>query len=179
PRTDISPGGKHSEGRNMSSRRIRFALPVAIVLGLGIASFAVAATHNHGNGRGHDHGSVFTASLIGHKETPAVHTNGAGNLILTINSDNTMSFTLTYSGLNSNAVQAHVHFGQPNVGGGIGFFLCGPAAPAKQTCPAGTGSTTATVTGTISAADILTVTGQGINAGDLAGMVLEIRDGFG
>jgi hypothetical protein len=162
----------------MSSRRIRFALPVAIVLGLGIASFAFAATHNHGNGRGHDHGSVFTASLIGHNETPAVHTNGTGELTLTINSDNTMSYTLTYSGLNSPATMAHIHFGQPNYPGGIVIWLCGPA-PAKQTCPAGTGSTTATVTGNVAASDVQALTAQGINAGDLAAIVEEIRDGFG
>jgi hypothetical protein len=163
----------------MSSRRIRFALPVAIVLGLGIASFAFAATHNHGNGRGHDHGSVFTASLNGHNETPAVHTMGTGNLTLTINSDNTISYTLTYSGLNSAATMAHIHFGQPNVAGGVVIWFCGPAAPAKQTCPAGTGSATATVTGTVAAADVQELTAQGIKAGDLAAVLEEIHDGFG
>ena len=58
----------------MSSRRLRYVLPVAVVLALGIASFAIAATHGHGNGKGHDNGTVFTASLNGHDETPAVHT---------------------------------------------------------------------------------------------------------
>jgi len=162
----------------MSSRRIRFVLPVVIVLALGLVSFAVAATRNHGNGRGHDHGSVFTASLIGHNETPAVHTNGTGNLTLTINSDNTMSFTLTYSGLNSPATMAHIHFGQPNVAGGVVIWFCGGGTK-PTACPAGTGSTTATVTGTVAASDVQALTAQGINAGDLAGIVQEIRDGFG
>jgi CHRD domain len=162
----------------MSSRRIRYVLPVAVVLGLAIVSFAIAATHGHGNGNGnkfgHDNGNVFTASLNGHNETPAVHTKGTGNLTLTINSDNTMSFTLTYSGLNNPALVAHVHFGQPNVAGNVVFFFCGGPKPA---CPAGT-TTPATVTGTVTAADIMAPAGQGLAAGDIAGMIEEIRAGF-
>jgi hypothetical protein len=163
----------------MSSRRIRYALPVAIVLALGIASLAIAATHGHGNGNGnkfgHDNGNVFTASLNGHNEVPAVHTKGTGNLTLTINPDNTMSFTLTYSGLNNPALVAHVHFGQPNVNGGVVFFFCGGGG--KPACPAGT-TTPATVTGTVAAADIMAPANQGLAAGDIAGMIQEIRDGF-
>lgn len=158
----------------MSSRRLRYALPVAVVLALGIVSFAIAATHGHGNGKGHDNGNVFTASLNGHNETPAVHTKGTGDLTLTINADNTMSFTLTYSGLNNPAQAAHVHFAQPNVAGGIVFFLCGTPKPA---CPAGT-TTPATVTGTVAAADILAPTGQGLTAGDITGFIQEIQAGF-
>jgi len=164
----------------MSSRRIRYALPAAVVLGLGIVSFAIAATHGHGNGHGngngHDNGNVFTASLNGHEETPAVHTKGTGNLTLTINADNTMSFTLTYSGLNSPASIAHVHFGQPDVPGGVVFWFCGGGTK-PTACPAGTTST-ATVTGTVAASDILAPTGQGLTAGDLAGFIQEIRAGF-
>jgi len=77
-------------------------------------------------------------------------------------------YTLTYSGLSTPALQAHLHFGQPAVNGGIFVFLCsnlgnGPAG--TPACPAGGG----TVTGTITAADILTIVpDQGVNAGDLA-----------
>jgi len=160
----------------MSSRRIRFALPVVIALALGLVSFAFAATRGHGNGHkfGHDNGNVFTASLNGHNETPAVHTKGTGELTLTINPDNTMSFTLTYSGLNNPALVAHVHFGQPNVAGNVVFYFCGGPKPA---CPAGTTSP-ATVTGTVTAADIMAPAGQGLAAGDIAGMIEEIRAGF-
>jgi hypothetical protein len=164
----------------MNRKRIRYVLPIALVLGLAVASVAVAATHGHGNkslrgdfGRGN--GSQFAATLTGHQETPAVHTNGTGTLSLTINSDNTMSYTLTYSGLNSAAALAHIHFAQPNVAGGIVIWICGGGG--KAACPAGT-SSTATVTGTVSAADIVAPAGQGLNAGDLAGFVQEIRAGF-
>jgi hypothetical protein len=158
----------------MSRRRIRYALPVALVLGLGIVSFAIAATHGHGNGNNNQ--NQFTAALNGHNETPAVHTRGTGNLSLTINADNTMTFTLTYSGLNSPATAAHVHFGQPDVAGGVVFYFCGGGSK-PAACPPGT-TTTATVTGTVAASDILAPTGQGLTAGDLAGIVQEIRAGF-
>jgi hypothetical protein len=154
----------------MSSRRLRFVLPAVLVLGLVGASLAIAARKDHGHS-----GNQFTAKLIGHNETPAVHTAGRGTLTLTVNSNNTLSYTLTYSGLNTAAAMAHVHFGQPDVAGGISFFLCGGAKPA---CPAGT-TTTATVTGTVAPSDVLAIPTQGLAAGDLAAIVAEIRAGFG
>jgi CHRD domain len=152
--------------------RIRYALPVAILLGLGIASLAIASTRDHG--KGSQNNNQFTAFLNGHNETPAMHTNGTGKLTLTINSNNTMSYSLTYSGLSGAVAAAHVHLAQPNVAGGVVFFLCGGGG--KPSCPAGG----TPVTGTISAADILSPTNpyQGINAGDFAGIVQEIRAGF-
>jgi hypothetical protein len=156
----------------MRKRRIRYARPVAFVLALGIVSFAIAATRGHSDGNQNQ----ITAVLNGHNETPAVHTKGTGSLSLTINPDNTMSFTLTYSGLNNPAAVAHVHFGQPGVAGGVVFYFCGGGTKPTP-CPAGT-TTPATVSGTVNASDILAPTGQGLTAGDLAGIVQEIRAGF-
>jgi hypothetical protein len=152
--------------------RIRYALPVALVLGLGIASLAIASTRDHGKSKSNQ--TQFTAFLNGQQETPAVHTKGSGKLTLTINADNTMAYTLTYSGLNNPALVAHVHFGQQNVAGGVVFFFCGGPKPA---CPPGT-TTTATVTGTVAASDIMAPANQGLAAGDLAGTVQEIRAGL-
>jgi hypothetical protein len=154
----------------MSSRRLRFVLPTVLVLGLIGASFAIAAGKDHGNSS-----NQFKAKLNGHNETPAVHTAGRGKLVLTVNANNTLSYTLTYSGLNTAAGAAHVHFGQPNVAGGVSFFLCGGGS--KPACPAGT-STTATVTGTVAAADVLAIPTQGLAAGDMAAIVAEMRAGF-
>src|SRR5262245_19868747 len=105
----------------MSSRRLRFVLPVVLVLGLAVGSFAMAAGTDHGKKK---NGSQFTAVLTGHQEVPAVHTAGRGRLVLTVNDNNTLSYDLTYAGLNAAAVVAHVHFGQPNANGGVSFFLC-------------------------------------------------------
>jgi hypothetical protein len=163
----------------MSNRRIRLALPGIVLLGLTVASLAIASSQGGIHGKrnvGGPSGTQFTADLIGHSEVPAIHTNGTGKLMLTINSDNTMAFTLTYSGLSSPAAMAHVHFGQPNVNGGVVFFFCGGSKPA---CPAGNTSTPVTVTGTVAASDILAPTpAQGLTAGDPTGIIQEIRAGF-
>jgi hypothetical protein len=156
--------------------RIRYVLPLAVVLGLGIASLAVASTRDHHKSSQ----TQFTALLQGHNETPAVHTNGMGKLTLTINSDNTMSYTLTYSGLNNPATVAHVHIGQPNVSGGVVFYFCGGGTKAGTPCPAGNTTTPVSVSGPVTAADIVPQLSQGIAAGDvgLAAVVQEIRAGF-
>ena len=155
----------------MSSRRLRFVLPAVLVLGLVAASFAIAAGKDHGNSGG----TTFSAKLIGHNETPAVHTAGRGKLALTVNANNTISYTLTYSGLNTAAAVAHVHFGQPDVAGGISFFLCGGTKPA---CPPGNTSTVTPISGTVTTGDVLAISTQGLNANDMAAIVAEMRAGF-
>lgn len=150
--------------------KLRYVLPIAVVLGLGVASLAIASTRDHGHGK--KNGNQFTAFLISENETPvALHTNGTGKLTLTVNSNSTLSYTLTYSGLSSTATQAHVHFGKPSDSGGVIFYLCGGPKPA---CPAGGG----TVSGTIAAADIMGPTVQGLAVGDFNGALKEIRAGF-
>jgi CHRD domain len=156
----------------MSSRRLRVVLPAMLVLGLAVVSLAVAAGADRGKKK---NGNQFTAVLAGHEEVPAVHTAGRGRLSLRVNDNSTLSYELSYAGLNAAAAAAHVHFGQPNVNGAVSFFLCGGGG--KAACPAGT-SSTATVTGTIAPADVMAITTQGLAAGDLAAIVKEIRAGF-
>ena len=83
-------------------------------------------------------------------------------------------------GLEGALTQAHIHFGQRHTVGGIVVWLCqtegtpAPAAVAALTpfCPA-----EGTVTGTIVAAQVLTVAGQGIDAGEFDELVAAIRAG--
>src|SRR5215469_15361303 len=96
-------------------------------------------------------------SEIGSLATPtgATLTTGSGNLTLVVQG-NIAQYSLTLSGLTSNITQAHIHFGQKHVAGGIFVFLCtnlnnGPAG--TQTCS--TSATSGTVTGTITAANII------------------------
>ena len=77
----------------------------------------------------------------------------------------TIQFKLTYSGLSAPVTQSHIHFGKVHVAGGVMVFFCSnltTAPPGVQPCPAGGG----TVTGTITAANVLAVAGQNITAGD-------------
>ena len=96
--------------------------------------------------------------------TGAILTNGTGKLRLVVDL-NSASYSLTYSGLTSDVLQAHLHFGKVHVAGGIYTFLCtnlgnGPAG--TPACPAAGG----TVTGTLTAASIRPVPSQNITAGN-------------
>jgi hypothetical protein len=120
--------------------------------------------------------SGLKASLSGFQENPPKLTNGSGTFMATA-TNNSISFTLTYSGLSTPAFMSHLHFGQTSVNGGVFVWLCGVGSSARPTCPAGTTSE-ATVTGTITAADIVpTNPDQGISAGDWAGAVRIIMAG--
>ena len=115
--------------------------------------------------------NTVRARLNGFQEVPSKLTNGHGTFTAHINA-NSISYTLTFSGLTTPALASHIHFAQPGVNGGIFAFLCGGGS--KPACPAAGG----TVTGTITAADILAPTpDQGLAAGDFAGAVRAIQSG--
>ena len=157
----------------MGRRKLRYAVPVVLVLSLVGASLAIAASQGSKHHR--SGGNQFKAKLIGHNELPAVHTKGSGRVTLTIADDEkSISFQLTYSGLNSAPLFSHVHIGQPFANGAVSFFFCGGGG--KPACPAS--ATTTPVTGTIVAADVAGIGTQGMPAGDLGAVIQEIREGF-
>lgn len=118
------------------------------------------------------------ARLNGFAETPmTLNSPGSGQFRATTNAQ-TLTFTLTYSGLTSNVTQAHVHFGAPGLSGGVMFFLCsnlgnGPAG--TPACPVSGG----TVTRRIGASDIVGPAGQNVSAGDFAAALKIMRSGVG
>jgi hypothetical protein len=109
----------------------------------------------------------FSAELVGFEEVPlAVLSEGKGTLTLHLDRRaQTLTFTLEFSGLSAPVTQSHIHFGKRHVAGGVFVFFCsnlgnGPAG--TQACPAGGG----TVTGTITAANLLALAAQGFPAGN-------------
>jgi CHRD domain len=113
------------------------------------------------------------AKLSGFQEVPPILSNGRGEFRAIINGNKSITFQLSYSGLSSGVTATHVHFGQPGVNGGILFFLCGSSIPpAPQLCP-----DSGTISGTIEADDIIAIPDQGVQAGDLAGVIRAIRSG--
>src|SRR5712692_9686515 len=111
------------------------------------------------------------ANLNGFQEAPPISTTGSGAFKATVDAGGTsISYTLGYSGLNGTASAGYIQFGQPGVNGGILAFLCGGGG--KPSCPA-----SGTVTGTLAAADIMALSGQGIAAGDFAAVLQAIRGG--
>ena len=106
--------------------------------------------------------------------TGAVLTDATGTLHLDLDKKtSTIAYTLTYTGpFTSDVQQAHIHFGKSRDSGGIVVWLCqttakpAPASVAAITpfCTT-TPSSTATVTGTIMAANVLALAGQNVPAG--------------
>ena len=125
-----------------------------------VGSAAVADDHHHGG---------LTATLRGFEEVPAISTTATGSFSAQLNG-NTIAFTLTYSNLEAAATAAHIHFAQRSVNGGVIAFLCGGGG--KPACPA-----SGTVSGTISASDIIGPAEQGIAAGELVEAVRAITGG--
>jgi hypothetical protein len=115
----------------------------------------------------------FTATFSGFQETGALNaetgsilSNGTAKLTLLVNKfAQTATFTLTFSGLSTPITQSHIHFGRVHTPGNVIVFFCsnlnnGPAG--TQLCPQN--ATSGTVTGTITAADIIAVPSQGVPA---------------
>ena len=149
--------------------RRRFVL-IAITLGLlTAASLAAVGTAVA------DDGGRARASLDGYQEVigpGSISTIGRGRFTAQIHRER-IDFRLTYT-LENPATQAHIHFAERHVGGGVSAFLCGGGS--KPPCPPGVGAE-ATVTGTITAAQIVGPANQGIAAGELDELVRALRAG--
>jgi hypothetical protein len=160
----------------MIARRFRYVVPVVLALSLVGSSLAIAGSQGNGSkaSKGKHRGSAtFHASLDGHQETPmTIHTAGKGHLTLTMTNSTTFEYRLEFSGLTGTPTAAHIHFGAPGTSGGVIVDLCGGTKPA---CPT---TTSGTVTGTFAAADVKALPAQGFAAGDFAGFVDELRQGF-
>jgi hypothetical protein len=139
----------------------------------GVTAVLLAPAPGFADGdRDHDRDDTFHAKLKGFQETPAVFSTGSGRFTATVNdADSMMTFELTYGDLEGNVTVAHIHFGQPDVAGGVSAFLCGGGG--KPACP----PSPATVTGTIVAADVIGPAAQGIAAGELGELLRAMRNG--
>ncbi len=89
-----------------------------------------------------------------------------------------LDYTLEYSGLEGDVTQAHIHFGQRSVNGGISAWLCGTEAlPGPTGTPRCPGARSGTISDTIVAADVIGPTGQGIAPLEFAELIAAIRAG--
>jgi CHRD domain len=148
--------------------RIKIALAVATagVLGVGTVAMASAGSDDQ------------RERLTGYEEVPAISTPGVGEFRASISrSSDEIRYRLTFSGLETAATQAHIHFENKTNNGLIVVFLCtnlgnGPAG--TQACPPAGG----TIRGTITPADVTAgAADQGIAAGEFDEFVRAIRAG--
>ena len=148
--------------------RIRLAAAVAVTGALVVAGTTALA----GGPR------QLRAFLHGYEEVPAVSTVANGSFRATVGPsiNGALAYRLTYSGLEGTVTQAHIHFGQRGVNGGISVWLCGTTTNAgptgTPTCPQ-----SGTVEGTIDASDVVGPAAQGIEPGQLGELMRAIRAG--
>jgi hypothetical protein len=117
-------------------------------------------------------GNIVREQLSGYAETPLALSSSAGGQFRMQVDSRTQEITwrLSYSDFGTTVTQAHIHFGSPAQTGGISVFLCsnlgnGPAG--TQPCP----PAPATVSGTITPADVIGPTGQGIAPGEFTELI--------
>ena len=146
---------------------------VAVAGALATAAAASAAVAFAGGGM-----PSFHERLSGYQEDPLVlSTTGSGRFQAEIGAkDQEISYRLSYSDLEGDVTQAHIHLGGRAQSGGIIVFLCsnlgnGPAG--TQACP----PAPATVTDTLRPQDIVGPAGQGIDAGEFGELVQAMRSG--
>ena len=123
-------------------------------------------------------GLTVSTHLVSYQEVPAVSSPASGHFRASIDEKaGTISYELSYADLTGDVRQAHIHFGQHSVNGGISVFLCQTAANADPTGLAPQCPQSGTVTGMLQAANTIGPAGQGIAAGEFAELIAAIRAG--
>jgi hypothetical protein len=151
----------------MRNKRLQIAGAVAVVaVASVVATTAVAGGDKH-----------LSTRLSGFQEVPAVSTDASGKFRAKLRtSSQEIRYELSYADLTGAVQQAHIHLGQRAVNGGISAFLCsnlgnGPAG--TQACP----PAPATISGTITPADVVGPADQGIDPMQFDELLRAIRAG--
>lgn len=151
-------------------------------LGAAIAIAGLAVLLSIGSARAQQYAALLSGfNEVGllNMESGAILSPGSGQLSLRLDTrTESATYTLTFSGLTSLATMAHIHFGQPHVPGGIMVWLCQTKVmrspvPGTPFCPRGGG----TVSGTITAGDIVAIAGENVPAGDFNALVQALGSG--
>jgi hypothetical protein len=171
--------------QRFTMNRYSVALAAAAAALLGAGSLMAHDGDDNDRGRGRDRAKFFvSADLIGYQEVPATSTTAKGRFHAWIDTRaNTITYKLSYDALEGTVSQAHVHFAQKGVNGGISFFLCtnlgnGPAG--TQACPAPPAEITGVVTADLVIGPAPAGTppaGGGIEPGAFAEIAAAIREG--
>lgn len=120
------------------------------------------------------------AGLHSYREVPSVSSRAGGRFQADIDRKaGTITYELSYSGLQGDVQQAHIHVGQRSVNGAVSVFLCQTEASPDPTglaprCPQG-----GKVTGILQAANMIEgpIVNQGIAPGQLNELIAAIRAG--
>ena len=154
----------------------RFTLQAALIGAL-LAAFGAGSYALAGGGTS----QIKSDDMTGYLEVAGpgpVSSVASGSFEARIDDEaNEIQYTLSYENLEAPVAQAHIHFGQRSVNGGISAWLCegtslSPSA-STPTCPGQGG----TVSGTITPLEVIGPNGQGIAPGEFEELVAAIRAG--
>jgi len=124
------------------------------------------------------HDDSLETRLKGYNEVPAVSTAATGRFKASIDKvSNTIRYEISYSGLEGDVRQSHIHIGQRGVNGGITLWLCQTAANVSPVASTPQCVQSGTVSGVLSAADVVGPAGQGVTVGEFAEVMAAIRAG--
>ena len=130
---------------------------------------AVAGGYASARGEGKSH---FKTRLDGWQEVPSQVTTGFGSFRARVVDSDTIEFWLTYSGLEGDTTQAHIHIGSHHENGAVSAWLCGAGGTAQPACPLRAGE----VHWFIERNDIAgTAAGQGVEAGNMEDLLWAMR----
>ena len=151
----------------MRKRGVLVAI-AAVLGGLLVVSLAVADSGKK---------NLKAGTLVGYEENPDISTIAHGSFRVSIDdAAKTLTYELSFSGLEGTVQQAHIHFGKRAINGGVTVFLCGtatsPGPSGTPTCPQ-----EGTVSRTVQASDILAPGTQGIEAGNFEELAAALRAG--
>jgi CHRD domain len=157
-------------------RRLQLTALVAVLAVLGVVAAAVATNGSR----------KFDERLNGYEEVPAISSAASGEFKARLSRfSDRIEWRLSYEGFDSDVRQAHIHFAQKDVNGGISVWLCANnppitnAPPGTQACPLREG----TISGVIEPDDVVgpgrtaTAAGQGIEPGEFDEFVDALRAG--
>jgi hypothetical protein len=142
-------------------------IALSAVLGVMLVGVSAATARSGGD-------DEARTRLIGYEEVPAISSDGMGRFQAEIDRSS-IRYVLRYDGL-EDVQQAHIHFGQKSVAGGISVFLCtnlGNGPTGTPTCPE-----SGQVSGMLSAASVVGPTAQGIDPGELSELIDAIDAGI-
>lgn len=147
----------------MTSHRVLLPLAVAGML----SSMSLAAL-----------AETVRIPLRGFQEVPSISSDARGAFRARIApGGEQIAYELKYRDLQGEVLQAHIHFGQRHVNGGVSVFLCqteGASDPSglAPVCPA-----SGSVQGLLRADNVIGPAAQGLSEGELAELIVAIRNG--
>jgi hypothetical protein len=167
-------------------KHIEYKPFVAALLALTVVGMAASLATLNVRAQNNDDAVRFFTRLSTFNEVPPKANGAHGTFRAELSEDGTtLHWTFTWEGLTGPPLFAHIHFGLKGGNYNVMTFFCGgpkgnPAIPQKPDCPQ---TTSGSITGTTTAADIIALntagptTDQALDLHDFAGFLGALRAG--